>query len=193
MTQQEFSFEFYNEVDNLGLVVERALRQEAETQLRALGKGHQDLIGAAVSLEIVAQGQDSPHLYQARVVVYARPENVAAVTKQGDPTNALKTALVGVERQLRDRRDRLRERSQRAPATQTNEALYELTGQELYQRFASDSLPDVWLEVPRDEIAGELMTKEQLSQEDAFYVADQIQAVAQEIVNTPDPSAISSA
>jgi ribosome-associated translation inhibitor RaiA len=112
-TSTEFAIEFYNEVQELGDVVEASLRTEAESRLQALQKGHTDLTGAAVALERPAE-RASAYLYRARVVVYIRPENIAGVAECDTPEGALKEALGAVERQVREKRDKLRERSHRS-------------------------------------------------------------------------------
>jgi ribosome-associated translation inhibitor RaiA len=111
---QDFTYEFFNEVQNLGDGLNERLQTEAETRLRKLQQGHTDLIGAAISLEQPAKAETA-FLYRARVVVYIRPENLAATAQEGDPLTALKRALSQVERQVREQRDRLRQRS-RQPA-----------------------------------------------------------------------------
>ncbi len=114
---QDFTYEFFNEVQNLGDGLNERLQTEAETRLRKLQQGHTDLIGAAISLEQPAKAETA-FLYRARVVVYIRPENLAATAQEGDPLTALKRALSQVERQVREQRDRLRQRSrQPAPVT----------------------------------------------------------------------------
>ena len=110
MSNQEFTFEFVNETENLGEVLDERLYTEAETRLRKLQKGHTDLIGAAVSLEEPAKAQTN-FVYRARVVVYIRPENMAAAAQAADAMGALKEALSGIERQVRERRDKLRQRT----------------------------------------------------------------------------------
>ena len=45
----------------------------------------------------------------ARVVVYIRPENIAGVAQDETAEKALRGALQAVERQVRERRDKLRE------------------------------------------------------------------------------------
>lgn len=114
MSDQEFTFEFLNEIENLGEALDERLYSEAETRLRKLQKGHTDLIGAAVSIEQPAKAQ-TDFVYRARVVVYIRPENMAAAAQAAEPMGALKEALSGVERQVRERRDKLRQ-SMRQPA-----------------------------------------------------------------------------
>ena len=110
MSNQEFTFEFVNETENLGEVLDERLYTEAETRLRKLQKGHTDLIGAAVSLEEPAKAQTN-FVYRARVVVYIRPENMAAAAQAADAMGALKEALSEIERQVRERRDKLRQRT----------------------------------------------------------------------------------
>lgn len=109
MSTQDFTFEFVNEVENLGEALDERLYTEAETRLRKLQKGHTDLIGASVSLEQPAKAQ-TDFIYRARVAVYIRPENIAASAQAADPVGALKQALDGVERQVRERREKLRQR-----------------------------------------------------------------------------------
>ena len=117
---QDFTYEFFNEVQNLGDVLNERLQSEAETRLRKLQQGHTDLIGAAVSIEQPVKAETA-FLYRARVVVYIRPENLAATAQESDPLVALKRALSQVERQVREQRDRLRQRSrQPAPVDVTN-------------------------------------------------------------------------
>lgn len=186
MTLLDFTFEFLNEVDNLGAELENRLRTESEDRLRRLGQGHSDLVGASVSLESLTKSDATPHLYQARVVVYARPEHVASVSKQEDPITAMNTALDTVERQIRDRRKRLSERPQKQSGVGADEGLYELSAQEVYQAFTGGSLPDVWIEQTRDRIATRLMVDEGLNQDDAYYAADQILVYAQELLDNPD-------
>lgn len=55
-------------------------------------------------------GSETPHSYQARVVVYMRPNDIAAVEKAPNPTTALQQALTTVERQVREYRQKLSER-----------------------------------------------------------------------------------
>lgn len=185
MAEQDFTFEFRNEIQQLPAAAEDKMRQEAESRLQKLGQGHQDIIGAAVSLESIAETQGEPYLYQARVVAYVRPENLAAVSKDDDPAGALKSALTAVERQVRKRRERLQERNRQPAALGANEGLYERTAREIYEAYAGDVMPDVWLERSRDEIAADLMRDDKLSQGDAFYVADQLLVVAEELVDDP--------
>lgn len=102
MGDLDLHFEINKEVPHLS---DQAITQ-AETRLRDLAEGKKDIVGAAIAVEPVAKGE-SPYLYQARVVVYARPENVAAVEKAEAPEIALKQAVDAAVRQIRARRDKL--------------------------------------------------------------------------------------
>ncbi len=110
MTTETFTFEFLNRAEAVGVELDQRLRILAEERLQALQEGHTDLIGAAVSLEQPANTTTN-FLYEARVVVYGSPEHVAATAKESDPMAALKGAIAGVERQIRERRDKLRDRT----------------------------------------------------------------------------------
>jgi hypothetical protein len=105
----DFTFEFHTEIPDLRDAYLYELRTKAERQLLALSEGHTDLTGASIALEKPAEAE-SAYLYQARVVVYARPEHVAAVEKDETIEGALSGALDAVERQVRERRAKLAER-----------------------------------------------------------------------------------
>lgn len=109
MNIPDFDFEFYTEIPDPG----DALRAEARERLLALREGHDDLIGASVAMEEVtgggSAGQEQPYRYQARVVAFVRPENIAAVEKSDSAEGALNGALRAVERQVRAQREKLRE------------------------------------------------------------------------------------
>lgn len=101
---EEFRLEMKNETD----VEDYGLYVEAEDHIRAISQGHSDIIGAAVNLTKPSQGNEAPFIYEATVVLYARPENIAATEKQSSATEALKGALDAVERQIREKRDKYR-------------------------------------------------------------------------------------
>jgi ribosome-associated translation inhibitor RaiA len=110
MTELDFTIEFNSDVTEGS--TEAELFTEADERLRDLAAGHDDLTGAAVTLRTPAHGE-APPVYEATVVVYARPENIAATEKTPDLNAALKGALDAVERQVREKRDKLRERWER--------------------------------------------------------------------------------
>ena len=79
-----------------------------------------------------------------------------------------------------------RARKQKFSATGADEELYALSAEEIYGKFARGSIPDMWLELSREEIAADLAKEEKLNLGDAYYVADQILVAAQAIVDSPD-------
>lgn len=108
MESTDLTFEFYAEIPNLGEPFKEELWAEVEDRLHALAAGHTDMTGASVALEQPASGE-SPYLYQVRIVVYSRPDHVAATEKGEDLRSTLKGALDAVERQVRERRAKLAE------------------------------------------------------------------------------------
>ncbi|MBN1249239.1 MAG: hypothetical protein JXC32_16390 [Anaerolineae bacterium] len=105
MSQTDFSFEFLSEIEQPA----EPLRVEAEQRLRALTGDHSDIIGASVAIEELTAAE-TPHAFQTRIVVYMRPSNVVAVEKAPDAITSLQQTLNIVERQVREKRRRLRER-----------------------------------------------------------------------------------
>ncbi|MFP4344325.1 MAG: HPF/RaiA family ribosome-associated protein [Anaerolineales bacterium] len=105
MDSMNFDYEYLNETDQ----PDEPLRTETRTRLLKLAEGHDDLIGAAVSLEELTSS-NTPHRYKARIVAYIRPENLAAVEKGDTAINALQAALNAIERQIRKKREKLRTR-----------------------------------------------------------------------------------
>jgi hypothetical protein len=95
--------------------LEDELIVEADERLRSLAEGNDDMVGASVALEELTGGE-TPHFYQARVVAYIRPDNIVGVEKADSPDAALKSALTAVERQVRQRRDKLGKRWQQPPS-----------------------------------------------------------------------------
>jgi ribosome-associated translation inhibitor RaiA len=104
MTQSDFYVDFNSEVPNF----DEALQQEVDQRLRELAEERNDIVGAAVAVTQPAKA-NSPFVYQARIVIYKRPEDLAAV-KQADSINgAIKDALEAIERQVREQRKKLDE------------------------------------------------------------------------------------
>jgi ribosome-associated translation inhibitor RaiA len=102
---KEFDFEFHTD----GVGDPDRLRDEAEPRLRELAEGHRDMTGASVSVREAARAETS--VFEARVVAYMKPKNVAGTEKAASPIGALKGALEAVERQVRKRRDKIRTRA----------------------------------------------------------------------------------
>jgi ribosome-associated translation inhibitor RaiA len=106
MDELDFTIEFTSDITNKAMEIK--LFEEVDGRLRALAKGHTDLIGAAVTVRQAAHGE-TPHLFEATVVTYIRPENVAATEKADNEMAALKGALNAVERQIREERRKRKE------------------------------------------------------------------------------------
>lgn len=105
MNPNTFAMEFACDIDQ---PVE-SLQREAEDRLSKLASNRWDITRVAVALSEVTH-DTTPHTYRARVVVYMRPENVASTKEENNPSLALKEALSAVERQVRDLRQKLRQR-----------------------------------------------------------------------------------
>lgn len=107
MTGLDFTIEFHSDLDDPSL--EGELMALAEAELRELAAGHSDIIGASVTIRHPARAE-TPPLHEATVVAYVRPNRVVGKEKQESVVGALKGALKAVERQVREKRDKLRER-----------------------------------------------------------------------------------
>jgi ribosome-associated translation inhibitor RaiA len=103
LNELDFTMELNS--DDLAKEVEYDLFTKAETSLKKLAEGHSDMTGAAINVRQLAPGN-----YETTVVVYSRPEHVAAAKKEADPYLALDEALTAVERQIRERRKKLKKR-----------------------------------------------------------------------------------
>jgi protease I len=106
MNEPIFDFSLELNAEGVGEVTEAELFDEADRRLRELARGNRDLTGAAITIRQPAHGE-TPYLYEARVVVYARPEPVVATELKDHATTALKGALDAVERQVRNQREKL--------------------------------------------------------------------------------------
>lgn len=98
-----FDWEFYTGEETL---VEDELQEYTREQLLELAQDHTDIIGASVAVERPAH-RETPFIYQARIVVYMRPDNVVGTEKGDSPETALRGALRAVERQVRKKREKL--------------------------------------------------------------------------------------
>lgn len=93
----------------LGDDAEKKLYVEVEDSLRKLAKNHTDITGAMINIQQPAADRETAYIYQAKVVIYARPSTIAATEKDGDVAAALRGALQAAERQVREKRERLRD------------------------------------------------------------------------------------
>lgn len=107
MEELDFTIEFNSQ--DLSDQLEAEMFAEADSRLRELAGDHNDLTGAAINVRRPAKTETS-FIYEVTVVVYARPKHIAATEKEDDPVIALKNSLNAVERQVRKKREKLRDR-----------------------------------------------------------------------------------
>ena len=178
MSRLDFHIEFHDERTKMS----GTLKDQAETRLRALAADRNDLIGASIGVEELAQ-DETPHIYRARVVAYIRPENIVAVEKADALDVALKRALEVVERQVRRRREKFQSQWQQTEEG-VDAGVYQLSPREIFDTYVGQADVTNLLNRTRTDIATELMTRKQLDQEAAYYAADEILVYAQEMAET---------
>jgi hypothetical protein len=103
--QQEFPFDF--EFLNQTQQPDAELYQLAYGKITELAQGHSDIVGAKVSLEELSSDR-TPHAFQARVVLYVRPEHIAATEIASSSVEALQEALNAAKKQVQEKRNKLR-------------------------------------------------------------------------------------
>jgi ribosome-associated translation inhibitor RaiA len=174
MGNSDFYVDTNIEVDGIG----DEFVQEADRRLREMAQGHKDIVGAAVALEKVVKAETA-FLYEVRIVLYKKPQYLRASEQHAEPIVALRTALEALEGQVLKSREKQRENSIPRSET-TNTVVYELSAQEVYATYAKGIKPAEFLERDRTEIASQLMLEEGLSEEAAYFAADQMMRVAVE-------------
>lgn len=92
--------------------VPRIVLQRIHRRVDKWLKGHTDITGASIAVR-EESGANTAHTFKARVVLYHRPENIAATASREQAGEAVLTAMDAAERQLRETRDMLRERWKR--------------------------------------------------------------------------------
>ena len=127
MNELDFTIEFNSDLENKSF--DQQLMAEAETKLRDLAKGHHDIIGAAVIMRRPAKAETAP-LHQATVIAYVRPDNVVGKEKHENPIAALNGALEAVERQVRKKREKLRNAWERPENDPVAKEVLEITAAE---------------------------------------------------------------
>ena len=105
----EFAIEYYTEGAHLSQRDKNAI----EKRIHKLARGHRDIAGASVALECVS-GANNHAEYKARLVVYCKPANIAASRTQSSIRFAVSEALEAIERQIREQRERMRDRHRTA-------------------------------------------------------------------------------
>ena len=128
MEELDFTIEFNSQ--GLSDQVEAEMFAEADSRLRELAGDHDDLTGAAINVRRPAKTETS-FIYEVTVVVYARPNHIAATEKEADPMITLKNSLNAVEKQVRKKREKLRDRwKQPGNDPVTQDVIDVLTGEE---------------------------------------------------------------
>ena len=177
MGSSDFYIDFNIDVPEVG----DEFRRETDQRLRELASSHTDMIGAAVSLEKIADTQ-TYDLYRVRIVAYKRPQDIAVTKQDEDPMVTLKDALDALEEQVRTSREKLAEREPHRDS-QIQSIYYDLSAEEIYATYAQGWEPDEILEMDRTEIVRHLMVEEGLTQDAADFAADQILRVAEQIAS----------
>ncbi|MBN2499460.1 MAG: hypothetical protein JXB38_01760 [Anaerolineales bacterium] len=178
MSELDFHIDFFIEVPDL----EESTQAETRQRLFGLTEAHRDLTGAAVSVEEIA-GVEDPFLYQARIVAYMRPENIAVVEKRETPDMALEDAVSTLEQRIQAERARRRKTWERADL-QGNISLNQLMPSEVYNTFIEQQTPQAVIDKGRTQIATELMVDEKLDQEAAYHASDLILEHAHKVVDS---------
>ncbi len=90
-------------------------KDSIEVRIHKLARGHRDISGASVAVECIS-GANKHAEYKARLVVYCKPANIAASRTHDSVRSAVSEALEAVERQIREQRERMRDRHRSARA-----------------------------------------------------------------------------
>jgi hypothetical protein len=98
-----FEFEFYNETN----LPDADFYDMAYDKITDVAEGHNDVTGASVSLEELS-GDETPHAFQARVVLYVRPSHISSTEVLPSALDALQDALENAIRQVREKREKLK-------------------------------------------------------------------------------------
>lgn len=173
MGSSDFYIDYNIEVTEPG----DGFRRETEQRLRELESGHTDMVGAAVSLEKVAD-TTTYDVHRVRIVVYKRPKDVVVSKQDADPMVALRGALDTLEKQIRDSRDKLARRNTHRDS-QIESVYYEMSADEIYATYAKGWQPEDVLRMEHTEIASRLMVERGLPRDAADFAADQIILVAE--------------
>lgn len=97
----EFPLDYYNEVNE-----DLELYHEIERRLEALRTGHSDMTAASINIRDANLGTESG--VECTITVEVRPDTKASTVVAPSAMAAVKGALDGIERQVRDQRERLR-------------------------------------------------------------------------------------
>ncbi len=163
MEHSNFYVDFNIEVPN----TDEAFALEAERELQALTAQHSDLIGAAVSLESIVEGE-TQYLYQVRIVVYIRPQNMAVVKKNASPMEALRDALNAIKEMVRSSRENMADLNPNRE-NEKHTVSYDLSAEEVYATYVKAGTPTEIFDQGRTKIATRLMVEESLKSGSSLY------------------------
>lgn len=170
MSELDFHIDLNIEVMNL----HQSDLDDAARQLRALADEHNDLVGVSISVEPLA-GREHHYLYQTRIVAYLRPENIAVIEKSETAEDSLRDAVQQMEECIRSERT-MRKEVWQQPDQRSHLDIRSLTPKEIYQTYVGDTISEETVSQGRERIAAQLMVKERLEQENAYFAADSILA-----------------
>jgi ribosome-associated translation inhibitor RaiA len=177
MGSSDFYIDYNLEVSD----VSNEFKRETEQLLRELASVHTDIIGAAVSLEKVADTQ-TYDVYRVRIVVYKRPQDLVVTKQDPNPMVSLRDALDTLEEQVRTSREKLAETDPHRDS-EIQSVYYDLSADEIYATYAKGWQPEDVIQMNHTEIASRLMVEQGLTQDAADFAADQILLVAERITS----------
>ncbi len=95
------------------LKISDSLESKLRKKIDDWGRGHKDITGAYVSIRQLS-GKKTVHEYEAKILLYHRPENVVGTQRSDSIPDALSGAAQTAERQLRKQRESFRDRRKKA-------------------------------------------------------------------------------
>ncbi len=113
MEKVTFEIEYHDATDELS----DKLKAKVERRLGKLARGHRDITGASVALKTTSK-HPSNDRYQVRMVLYCRPDNIAAQEKGDVLSDTVGGVLDALERQVRSGRERKQEAWKRHRGTE---------------------------------------------------------------------------
>ena len=173
MGSSDFYIDYNIEVPETG----DAFKRETEQRLQELASSHADMVGAAVSLEKVAD-TTTYDVHRVRIVVYKRPKDLVVAKQDADAMVALRDALDTLEKQVREARNKLAQRNTHRDS-QIETVYYDLSADEVYATYAKGWQPEEILGMDHTQIASRLMVEHGLPRDAADFAADQILLVAE--------------
>ena len=95
------------------LQISSASQEWIDEKLAKFEEGHHDISGAFLSIKQLS-GKPTVHVYEARLVLYHKPDHIVGSHKSSSIPEALQEAFDAAERQLRKARSAAKDRRKRA-------------------------------------------------------------------------------